>query len=114
LEQSFEFSSEYRDDDDVLVATLDSDDATSDAQTLSNDKTEDEEESYDGNGDDANVADTKPNSGATRAIGRWILEEDAKLTGAVANTSKMWWGKEYKTDWVAIAALIPGRTKRQC
>jgi hypothetical protein len=71
------------DADDVLVATIDSDDTASDEQTLSNDETEDEEESYDENGDDANIADTQPNAGATRATGRWILEEDAMLTSAV-------------------------------
>jgi hypothetical protein len=66
--------------------------------------------------DDANanadpVTDTKPNAGAT---GRWTLEEDAKLTLAVSNTSKKKWRKEYTSDWAAITALIPGRTERQC
>jgi hypothetical protein len=42
------------------------------------------------------------------------VEEDAKLTNAVANTSKKNWGKEFKTDWVKIATLVPGRTRRQC
>jgi hypothetical protein len=66
--------------------------------------------------DDANstadlVTDKLPNA---RAIRRWTLEEDAKLAHAVANTSNKKWGKEYKTDWPAVAALVPGRTKIQC
>jgi hypothetical protein len=64
--------------------------------------------------DDVNadtVMDTQPNAGAT---GRWTLEENAKLTRAVANTSKKKHGKEYRTDWVTIAALFPGRTKIHC
>jgi myb proto-oncogene protein len=69
--------------------------------------------------DDANanadpLTDTRPNAGATQAFRRWTLEEDAKLTRAVTNTSKKKWGKEYKTDWAAAAALIPGRTSKQC
>jgi hypothetical protein len=67
--------------------------------------------------DDANstadlVTDTLPNARA--ASRRWRLEEDAKLTRAVANTSNKKWGKEYKIDWPAVAALVPGRTKSQC
>jgi hypothetical protein len=60
------------------------------------------------------VTDTQPNAGATRATGNWTLEEDAKLTNAVMNTRKKKCGKEYKTDWVTIFALVPGRTKLQC
>jgi hypothetical protein len=41
----------------------------------------------------------------------WTLDEDAKLTRAVANTAKKMWGKEYKTNWPAISELIPGRTR---
>jgi hypothetical protein len=66
--------------------------------------------------DDANadpVVDT-PNTAATRATRRWTLEEDAKLTRAVANASKKMWGNEYKTNWPAVAALVPGRTQKQC
>jgi hypothetical protein len=69
-------------------------------------------------GDDANpdsVTDTQPNSGvSTRATGIWTVEEDAKLTSAITSTSQMMWGKEYKTDFDAVAALVPGRTQRQC
>jgi hypothetical protein len=66
--------------------------------------------------DDANtdadfVSDTRMNAVAT---GNWTLDEDAKLTSAVTNTSKKQWGADYKTNWVAIAALIPGRTRSQC
>jgi hypothetical protein len=50
----------------------------------------------------------------TRATGHLTPDEDAKLPRAVANTSKMKWGKEYKTDWAAVAALVPSRTKKQC
>jgi hypothetical protein len=61
------------------------------------------------------VTDTQPNNVATRVTRRlWTLEEDTKLTSAVANISKKKWGKEYKTDWPAIAALVPGRTKNHC
>jgi hypothetical protein len=38
--------------------------------------------------------------------------EDAKLTRAVPNTSKRQWGPEYMSYWVAIATLVPGRTKK--
>jgi hypothetical protein len=44
----------------------------------------------------------------------WTLEEDAKLTVAFANTRKRKWGKEYVSDFDAIAALVPGRSKKQC
>jgi hypothetical protein len=58
------------------------------------------------------VMDMQPNAGAT---GRhWTREEDTNLTSAVENTLKKKWGKEYKTDWVAIASWVPGRTKEQC
>jgi hypothetical protein len=60
------------------------------------------------------LMDTQPNAEATRVTARWKTEEDARLTRAVANTSKKRWGKKYKTDWVAVAALVPGRTKLQC
>jgi hypothetical protein len=56
------------------------------------------------------VSDTQPNSVATRATGHWTPDEDAKLTSAVANTSM----KKHKTDWVAVAAQVPGRTRGQC
>jgi myb proto-oncogene protein len=61
----------------------------------------------------ADHADADPVKG-TQAIGRWTLEEDAKLTSAVANTSKKKWGNEYKIDWVAVAALVSSRTILQC
>jgi hypothetical protein len=61
--------------------------------------------------------DTQPKAGATRAKGPWTPwkpEDDAKLTTAVTNTPKKKWGKEYKNNWLAIAALLPGRVERQC
>jgi hypothetical protein len=57
--------------------------------------------------------DADPVNG-TWAIGRWTPEEDAKLNSAVMNTCKMKHGKEYRTNWVAIVALVPGRTRKQC
>jgi hypothetical protein len=56
------------------------------------------------------VADTQSNAGET---GRWTSEEDAKLTSAVTNTRKKKYGKGYRIDWDTVAALVPGRTKRQ-
>jgi hypothetical protein len=69
--------------------------------------------------DDANtnaesVTDTQPNDVASGTTGSWTSEEDAKLTNAVTNTRKKKYGKEYKTDWVAGATLVPGRTRQQC
>jgi hypothetical protein len=63
----------------------------------------------------ANVdsADADPVEG-NRAVGYWTPEEDAKLTSAVTNTYKKKFGKEYKTNWVAIAGLVSSRTKKQC
>jgi hypothetical protein len=58
--------------------------------------------------DDTNadrVKDTQPN-----ATGRWTPEEDAKLTSAVSNTCEKKHGKEHRIDYVAVAALVPGRT----
>jgi hypothetical protein len=69
--------------------------------------------------DDANAnadpeTDTQPNSVANWATGHWTTDEDAELTSAVAITSKKKWRNEYKTDWAAVAALVTGRTPRQC
>jgi hypothetical protein len=65
--------------------------------------------------DDTNAdpeTDTQPNAGATRR--HWTSDEDAKLTSAVTNTSKMKLGKKYKTNWAAVAVLVPSRTSIQC
>jgi hypothetical protein len=40
-----------------------------------------------------------------RAKGKWTTEEDAKLIDAVTKHGK---------DWVAVAAMVPGRTNIQC
>jgi hypothetical protein len=75
------------------------------------------EKQIDNDDDDGNtdpVTDTQPNAGATRAAARWTPEEDAKLTDAVTDTCKKKWGKAHMIDWVAVAALVPGRRKRQC
>jgi uncharacterized FlgJ-related protein len=37
--------------------------------------------------------------------GKWTLEEDTKLTEVV---------KKYGKDWVAVAKVVPGRTRGQC
>jgi hypothetical protein len=60
------------------------------------------------------VTDTQPTAGATQATGHWSSEEDATLTSAVVNTPMKKWGKEYKTDWDAVTALVPARTQKQC
>jgi hypothetical protein len=39
-----------------------------------------------------------------KSAGKWTPEEDAKLTEAI---------NKHGTDWVAIAALVHGRTNRQ-
>jgi hypothetical protein len=58
--------------------------------------------------------DIHSNAVTAGATGRWTPEEDAELTSAVAKTKKKWRGKVYKNDWVAAAALVPGRTNDQC
>jgi hypothetical protein len=42
------------------------------------------------------ATNTQPNTGGTRATGRWTADEDAKLTSAVTNTSEKKWSNEYK------------------
>jgi hypothetical protein len=67
--------------------------------------------------DSVPVMNTQLNTRTARTAGvprRWTPEEDAKLTSAITDTFKKKWGKEYKNDWVAIAARVPGRTKVQC
>jgi hypothetical protein len=63
--------------------------------------------------------DTEDHTGAehlkgTRTTGHWTLEEDANLNSVVMKTCRKKYGKECRTDWNAIAALVPGRTKHQC
>jgi hypothetical protein len=61
------------------------------------------------------MTETQPNAGANEvATGRWTPEEDAMLTSAVAKINKKWRGKEHRTYWVAVAALVPGRNFIQC
>jgi myb proto-oncogene protein len=66
----------------------------------------------DADADAESVTDTQSKPRAKKRD--WTSEEDAKLTSAVAKTSKKKRGKEYKVDWVAISALVPGRTRNQC
>jgi myb proto-oncogene protein len=40
-----------------------------------------------------------------KSPGKWTPEEDAKLTEAV---------KKHGKKWVAVAAMVPGRTDKQC
>jgi myb proto-oncogene protein len=40
-----------------------------------------------------------------KKLGKWTPEEDAKLVNAV---------KKHGNDWVAIAAMVPGRTNQRC
>jgi myb proto-oncogene protein len=40
-----------------------------------------------------------------RTVGRWTADEDATLTDAVA---------KHGNNWVAVAALVPGRLNEQC
>jgi hypothetical protein len=40
-----------------------------------------------------------------KIVGKWTPEEDTKLAEAV---------KKHGTDWVAVAAMVPGRTNDQC
>jgi hypothetical protein len=54
------------------------------------------------------------NNADTRTTYHWTPEEDAKLKSAVTNKRKKKWGSEYKIDWAAVAALVPGRTRIQC
>jgi myb proto-oncogene protein len=61
------------------------------------------------------ITDMQLNAGATTvARRRWTSEEDATLTSAVVNTPMKKWGKEYKINWDAVAALVPSRTRSQC
>jgi hypothetical protein len=46
------------------------------------------------------------NPAVGKKLGKWLTEEDAKLTEAVK--------KHGKHCWVAVAAMVPGRTTQQC
>jgi hypothetical protein len=52
-----------------------------------------------------NTLDTNNNSNTNNNTGKWTVEEDAKLTEAVA---------EFGNDWIRVATLVPGRTNVQC
>jgi hypothetical protein len=60
------------------------------------------------------VTDMHSIARTTGAPRYWSPEEDKQLTIAVTNTCKKKRGKEYKADWIAVAALVPSRTKIQC
>jgi hypothetical protein len=64
--------------------------------------------------DDDADADADPVNKCTKAVDYWTIEEDAKLASAVTNTHKKKWYTDYRTDWLAVAALVPGRTKVEC
>jgi hypothetical protein len=86
---------------------VDGDDCVNEEDSCAND---DDDTHTDSMGD----AQSKPR--ATTHVNRhdWTPEEDAELTCAVTNTCKKKPGKEYRIDWVAIAALVPNPTERQC
>jgi hypothetical protein len=52
------------------------------------------------------VFDPREDRTSARA-GKWTLDEDAKLKDAVQMDG-------VRKDWAVIAALVPGRTERQC
>jgi hypothetical protein len=58
-------------------------------------------------------ADANPVT-VTQAKGRWTPAEDEKLNSAVTSTCKKKCGKESRPYWAAVAALVPGRSKKQC
>jgi hypothetical protein len=86
--------------------------ASPDISEMHSPSADDDDDDDDANTDAESVTDTQSKPRAKKRD--WASEEDAKLTIAVANTSKKKWGKEYKTDWPAISSLVPGRTRRQC
>jgi hypothetical protein len=90
-----ETSEEELDDDDAA----DGDDAAAAAA--------DDDDNNDASTD--SVTDTQPNG-----TGRWTPEEDVKLTSAVTNTCKKKCGKKHRIDWVAVAMLVPHRTRKHC
>jgi hypothetical protein len=103
--------------DEPLPTTTTTDEAA--RKTASNDLSEEHSPSaadnyYTKTDADPVTTDTQTNAGETRATARWTLEEDAKLTSAVANTRKKKHRGEYAPDWVAVAALVPGRTQIPC
>jgi hypothetical protein len=66
------------------------------------------------NADSDPVMDMHPEARTAGATGRWTLVEDAKLTSAVMNIRMKKLGNNYKSDWVVVATLVPGRTNAQC
>jgi hypothetical protein len=60
------------------------------------------------------VTDMHPTAWTTGAPRGWTTEKDAQLTSAVTKARKKKYGEKFVTSWVAVAALVPGRTKRQC
>jgi hypothetical protein len=68
-----------------------------------------------GGTDPVTASPMKPNGGAARAPHSWWTpEDDKKLASAVKTTCQKKYGEGYRLDWVAIAVLVPGQTKRQC
>jgi hypothetical protein len=60
------------------------------------------------------VTDIHPTARTTGAPRGWTTKLDAQLTSAVTKARKKKYGKKFVTSWVAVAALVPGRTERQC
>jgi hypothetical protein len=55
--------------------------------------------------------DMLPNA---RKCHNWTPEEHANLTSAVVTFTKQCGKDQVGIDWVAVASLIPGRTRKQC
>jgi hypothetical protein len=77
------------------------------------DDDDDDDDGDDGEKTDS-VTDTKSNEREVGAIACWTSEEDAELTSAIANTHKTKGVKACNRDWVKIAAMVQGRTQKQC
>jgi hypothetical protein len=51
---------------------------------------------------------------STKAHARWTPDEDAEVLSAVAKTIKNKYGRQNRIDWFTVAALLAGRKKLQC
>jgi uncharacterized protein (DUF2237 family) len=60
------------------------------------------------------VTDMHLNARTTGERRGWTSEENATLVSAVTKTRKKKPGKKYRTNWAAVAALVPGRSYMQC
>jgi hypothetical protein len=100
------------DDDSAYIDSADDDSAGDDSADADAADSADDAAAADDD-DAADSADADSVKGSTRAS-NWTSEEDAKLSNAVTSTRKKKHGKEYRIDWVAVAALFPRRATSQC